>query len=330
MNCLLIVTNKEDTHADSLIRRSNELLPGWSVVRLHPEDMAENLAIELIYNEFGKENIVSASIIDSGREFRNTSVIWWRKPFFPNPHSALSSSIEKECSETEYKSLLFSIYGFFPNAKWVNDYWNMRRYSYKLNQIQIFRKNNLRIPRTIVTSSVRAIKEFASKISGEMIIKPISYDGFMKNGKPYACWTNIVDIDYFENITDEELKYAPFFLQERIFKKMECRVTIIGDEVYSCKIATKKDSVENIDWRSGEIYDLPHEIIDLDKELEQKLIKSNKDMGLNYGAYDLIEDEKGNHYILEINPNGQYLWIENITRAPLTEAMCRLITKLAS
>jgi len=48
-------------------------------------------------------------------------------------------------------------------------------------------------------------------------------------------------------------------------------------------------------------------------------------MGLNFGAFDLIRDGSGNYYFIEVNPNGQYFWIELLTGAALSDAMVGLI-----
>ncbi len=55
-----------------------------------------------------------------------------------------------------------------------------------------------------------------------------------------------------------------------------------------------------------------------------------KHYNLNYGAFDVIQESDGRYYFLELNPNGQYLWIELITGAPMSEAMASLIEKLAT
>jgi hypothetical protein len=44
----------------------------------------------------------------------------------------------------------------------------------------------------------------------------------------------------------------------------------------------------------------------LDRELESRLLRLHKRLGLFYGAYDLIVDQEGNYYFLEVNPAGQW------------------------
>jgi glutathione synthase/RimK-type ligase-like ATP-grasp enzyme len=77
------------------------------------------------------------------------------------------------------------------------------------------------------------------------------------------------------------------------------------------------------------VKELPHKLVELPREVSEKLKKMLSIMGLNFGAFDLIKDETGTYYFIEVNPNGQYFWIELITGAPLTESMASLIIRLS-
>jgi glutathione synthase/RimK-type ligase-like ATP-grasp enzyme len=48
-------------------------------------------------------------------------------------------------------------------------------------------------------------------------------------------------------------------------------------------------------------------------------------MGLSYGAIDMILTPDGRYVFLEINPNGQYYWIEQMTGLPISDAVCDLL-----
>jgi glutathione synthase/RimK-type ligase-like ATP-grasp enzyme len=48
-------------------------------------------------------------------------------------------------------------------------------------------------------------------------------------------------------------------------------------------------------------------------------------MGLYYGAIDLIESNDGESYFLEVNPQGQFLFNEIDTEAPMSDAFADLL-----
>jgi beta-lactam-binding protein with PASTA domain len=48
-------------------------------------------------------------------------------------------------------------------------------------------------------------------------------------------------------------------------------------------------------------------------------------LGLAYGAFDLRRREDGEHVFLEVNPGGQWLYVEDATGLPITEAVAGLL-----
>jgi len=49
--------------------------------------------------------------------------------------------------------------------------------------------------------------------------------------------------------------------------------------------------------------------------------------GLNFGAIDLIVDPDGEFFFLELNPNGQWAWIQQATGRRIREELCRGLTE---
>ncbi len=61
--------------------------------------------------------------------------------------------------------------------------------------------------------------------------------------------------------------------------------------------------------------------MELPAELVEACIAVTHDLGLRFAAIDLVEDEDGQFWFLEANPNGQWAWIEQRTAAPVTAAI---------
>ncbi|MBO0794500.1 MAG: hypothetical protein J2P36_26600, partial [Ktedonobacteraceae bacterium] len=66
---------------------------------------------------------------------------------------------------------------------------------------------------------------------------------------------------------------------------------------------------------------LTHTPYQLPAVLEQACINLVALLGLHYGAIDIIREKSGEYYFLEINPAGQYHWIEYYTGLPITKAI---------
>jgi len=325
---LVIFTCQEDLHADAVIRRLSERRPDFGVVRVNTDNLPTNADYCFHWSSSGRLEKQKLKILDSGVSADGVSVMWYRKPDKPPPHPALTDYDAQDCSVQEYRELLRSFSGFFPRAKWVNDYWQMQKYSIKANQVWIAEEVGLSIPETVITNNIAAVKELAKRHL-EIIIKPLAYSGFAVDEAQYACFTNVLSAADVEKFQNEDLAYAPAIFQQRINKVQELRVTVIGEEVFACEIQTKPETPEHIDWRIESVEDLPHKIVELPQEVSARLKKMLSIMKLNFGAFDLIKDETGTYYFIEVNPNGQYFWIELITGAPLTEAMVSLIIRLS-
>jgi glutathione synthase/RimK-type ligase-like ATP-grasp enzyme len=75
---------------------------------------------------------------------------------------------------------------------------------------------------------------------------------------------------------------------------------------------------------------VPHVPDTLPDEYIQKLRGMLDIFGLNFGAFDIIRDDDDRLYFIELNPNGQWYWIEIFTGMPMVKAMVELITDLAN
>jgi glutathione synthase/RimK-type ligase-like ATP-grasp enzyme len=48
--------------------------------------------------------------------------------------------------------------------------------------------------------------------------------------------------------------------------------------------------------------------------------------GLRYSSIDMVEDTSGKIFFLELNPNGQWAWIEQLTGHPIRDAIIDALT----
>lgn len=49
------------------------------------------------------------------------------------------------------------------------------------------------------------------------------------------------------------------------------------------------------------------------------------ELGLAFGAIDLIKSKSGDYVFLENNPNGQWVWIENQTGQSISDAVIEIL-----
>jgi len=49
---------------------------------------------------------------------------------------------------------------------------------------------------------------------------------------------------------------------------------------------------------------------------------------LYYGTFDFIVNPDGEFVFLELNPKGQYLWLEESTKQPITMTLAKYLSKI--
>ena len=93
---------------------------------------------------------------------------------------------------------------------------------------------------------------------------------------------------------------------------------MVGQNVFSAGVNSQTRESTKTDWRKEK---LEFFIEDIPVEIKEKCILLVKNLNLKFGAIDLIKDKNGNYIFLEINPNGQWAWIENETGLKISDSI---------
>jgi glutathione synthase/RimK-type ligase-like ATP-grasp enzyme len=108
-------------------------------------------------------------------------------------------------------------------------------------------------------------------------------------------------------------------------KRVELRVTVVGTKVFAAEIDSQATNHTRFDWRRYDLGNTPHRAHPLPDDVAERCLALTQRLGLSYGAIDLIVTPDGRYVFIEINPNGQYSWIEHCTGLPITDALCDLL-----
>lgn len=82
-----------------------------------------------------------------------------------------------------------------------------------------------------------------------------------------------------------------------------------------------------VDWRHYDFENVPHFSFELPQKIKDFCFNLVKRLGLIYGAIDMIVTPNEKYVFLEINPNGQYLWIELLTGLPISSTIAEALSK---
>lgn len=320
---ILIVTGIDDVHADKVIPLIEH--SGSEVIRLNTDNFSENAEFTLLSDGWAGEFLLR----DSGRSFDtvDVSAVWYRKPVPVRAAHHYAFEQAREFANGEYEALLRSLYGLLDKAFWLSDYWRIRTAGQKLPNLRIANQIGLRTPRTMVTTSETEARRFAEECGWNLLAKPFALTTFKTKPETHTSWDSFatpVDRETFETLA-HTLPKAPVLLQNYIEKLIELRVTIVGRRVFCTSIDSQQHAFAQHDWRAVDAEELLHKEFELPLVVQEKLLAFNQHFGLEFSTHDLIVDRTGDFIWLECNPNGQWLWIEELTGQPIAQAVTQLL-----
>ncbi|MBA3450536.1 MAG: hypothetical protein H0T18_04920 [Chloroflexia bacterium] len=209
-------------------------------------------------------------------------------------------------------------------ALWVSAPEAIRRASLKVTQLRVAIDIGFRVPRFIVTNDVDDAREFLRSCQSGVVVKALALPAILAEDRAAAIFTHLVTENDLTNI--DSVRFGPTLLQEFVEKRMDVRVTVIGDELFAVGIEPTHREEARVDFRRVDAFALPHTVLTLPASIHTLCLDLVRRFDLMFGAIDLLLTPDGEYVFLEINPNGQWLWLEWATGVPLTHALCDLLT----
>lgn len=249
----------------------------------------------------------------NGIELNASTVVWWRRAFSPGYNQRILTEDTRQFVSREKK---FGLHGsiYACSNQIINSPDAEGRANFKPYQLKIAVKQALTIPKTCITNNIDTASEFIASLhkSGKRCIcKPLT-----PPEKQFARTRLVTQQD----LLLEELALAPVIFQECVEKGTDIRVCIVGKKIFSAAIVPNE---KLMDWRSDPLSKTEH--YNLPEDIKGKLFKLNTALGLETGSIDLRVDPDGQFYFFEINPSGQFLWLEADLELPICDAFADLL-----
>lgn len=218
-----------------------------------------------------------------------------------------------------------AIDGFFKQihpTKWVNHpFYNALAIS-KIEQLHRAKQNSLKIPDSIVTQSYADFKRFYDSHGGNVITKPISHGYICDGNSVYNIYTNNVDID---ECSFENFSACPNLFQEEIVKASDIRINYIDGYMEAVELVYNEDGKQRLDIRRNNMDGVSYRKVELPRGIKNLLALLIKSYHLRFAAIDMARTDKDEWIFFEINPNGQWAWMDILGASNFHE---RFIEKL--
>ena len=303
---LLILTSDQDLTADylivELIRRRRPYF------RLNAEELSQaQFAFSL--NDAGPAR--SISVESRALDLDTVVAVWYRRSIHPIPKGALTPS-ERYFVAGELRHLAMGLV-LNPRITWVNPIDKVSVAEHKLYQLQVAASLGFQVPRTLVSADVGMLRRFASGNAAGTIFKPIFHGMFFDGLSCHSVYTRRLDV---ETLDAASLSACPILLQEEIPRIADVRATFIGRH---CFVADIRGDASLIDWRAPDAA-VEYAVSSLDDTTVALCRQMLAELGLVYGAFDFVRMPSGNLVFLEVNPTGEWAWLEDKLSFPMRDA----------
>ena len=316
----LIITNKDDAHADAVIARANGLGYGEKTIRLNTEDFNSNCKVVFDGNDY------KVFLKDSLRSFfaHELAAVWYRRPKpidVSNVEDEGVATFIQQQAESAMRGLFFLTH---ETARWVNPLPALHFARQKLPQLKIARQIGFSVPATLVSNDPDEVKKFFA-LNKIVCNKSLDEPNYMMQGRMHTYLTQ--KFSSFDEIASEvdSVRVCPTMFQEYIEKEKDVRVVIIGDQVTAVEIDSQAEKLSEIDFRGISPHLLKHSKHNLPADVSELVKKFVRYYGLLFSAMDLVLDKKGTYYFIENNCNGQWLWLDNLAGTNLVDDMIHLL-----
>lgn len=315
---VLLFTNKDDITTDFIVHELQN--QNVDFYRFNTEELSKSVQINL---DLDKDRyLLIDKLEDKEYNLLEFSDIYYRRPELPTYEAPELTEGEKSFLQIEIYYTLEGVYRLLANKHWFNNVFAIRNAENKVYQLLLAKEVGLTIPESLISNHYNSIDSFLGK--GCHIIKPVHNARVMDEKTPQIVYTSEIT----RPITKEEAEFNINYLQQKIDKNCDIRATFVGEKCFAVSIDSQKMKDTCIDWRNGE-HILEHSPIELPEDIQEKCLQLMKRLDLNYGAIDFVQDKEGNFVFLEINPNGQWAWIEHLTGMPISKEIVKSLCSLA-
>jgi len=292
-----------------------------------PADFPSKAEVTLQYDRSGP---IQRTLRWRGRDVELSSirVIWDRQPAEPLPSSEVTDPSLQAWVKHESRVFLAGLWDSL-DCWWVPGKPGDVRSAYeKMYQLTVASQIGFRIPRTRIGNRPQDLTETYAEYDGHLVSKSIAQHLVKRNGENFLAFTHV--IRRRDAVNYRSIRYAPLILQEYVPKELELRITVVGSRVFAAEIHSQATRSTRDDWRHYDLNRTPYLPHRLPARVEGLCTEFVRALGLCFGAIDMILTPEGEYVFLEINPNGQWGWIQSLTGLPIGQAIAELLASRAS
>jgi glutathione synthase/RimK-type ligase-like ATP-grasp enzyme len=242
--------------------------------------------------------------------------IWTRRPKPPSVPDGVLDPEHRRFARQEWQDLLDGLTSSLGADVSIVNPLPAQRAAIKPYQLAIAQRVGLPVPDTLITSDPQRAQQFVEQHHGRVVHKAMT--------SPRHAFVHTRRWEETDRASLQQLLIGPAIFQELIEGPTDIRATIVGSDIYAAAISTSA-SRAGLDSRLD--IDVPTVACELPSNIAAQLHELMAELGLKFATVDLKTDTGGQLHFLELNPQGQFLYIEILTGLPIAAAVARLLVQ---
>lgn len=309
---IVILAPSDDLHARR-VAQEIELL-GEAVLVISWVLAARGLRASLSYTGQLAEVLIQPDPDGPVTRLADIRAIWTRRPSPPTIPAGVIDVEHRRFASQEWQDLLDGLtLSLGLDAVIVNPL-PAQRAAVKPYQLAIAQRVGLRVPETLITSDPLRAQEFVDAHQGHVVHKAMT--------SPRNAFVDTRQWQETDRGALHQLLVAPAIFQGLVAGPTDIRVTIVGQDIYAAAVRT---SQSRAGLNSRLDLDVPTTTCEIPGEITRQLHALMAVLGLTFATVDLKVDDAGQLHFLELNPQGQFLYIEILTGLPIAASVARLL-----
>ena len=300
---ILIVTHSSDVTADFMCERLRA--EDRTFIRID-SDRAPEVAELAMIGDGLKLRIDELTVTPE-----DVGCIWLRRP----KAIAVTADDPAEGAHTsaEWGEAFEGFFAHVQRSHWINHPSANAVASHKLEQLTRARTVGLRIPDTLLTQDAATARSFFERHHGKIIAKPLSTgyierDSVERDTHLYTSRVTASDLD-----NAELLRRCPTLFQAELRKACDVRLCWVDDRITAVRLVRRPDDQAQIlDIRRDNMNGVEHSRLEVPSEVAEALQRLVRSYGLRFAAVDFAIDHDGAWTFFEVNPNGQWAWLDQV------------------
>jgi len=309
---ILVISSAADEHAAAVLGELRK--QGAPVTLLDLSQFPQQMRLAMHYVD--SDRIFSLQLPDRTRlDLSECKAIWWRRPQPFTLHPSITRDAYRQFALNESQEAFAGLWQLL-NAFWINHPPQDEAAHRKPYQLHVAQEVGLAIPRTLISNDPERVREF---VAAQHYTRTI-YKAFSATAQDWRE-TRLLrkeEVDLLENV-----QYAPVIFQEYIDAQYDLRVTVVGDAIFAAAIYSQQTAYK-VDFRM-DIANARIEAVRLPPTVEAQLHELMVRLGLVYGAIDMRLTPDDRYVFLEINPAGQWLFVEQRSMQPITATLAAIL-----